>query len=501
MATPALELDISHKNTDDMYLEIFCLIWLDAGANAKDIRDTEQNLRSIINRFKKFQDVRQCQKFIEERSQKERVVIIVSGQLGREIVPSIHKLRQVISIYVYCMDKEGNKKWADKFAKVKAVVVELNQLISRIKADHKIQKIVEEPLSINIFTASSGAGTSTMGVNGQFVFYQVFIDCILRLKSTEKDKEELINVCKQQYQGNSIELSNLRNFQEDYSPEKVLWWYTKESFFYKTLNAALRNQDVHLIFLFRAFIFDIHCQLKNDQVKHPKLVYRSQMVSNNELKILKQCCGQFISINSFFSTSTDRQQALSFLNISEATDNLKPVLFEIDADPSVVTSKPFADISSHSEYPGESEILFMLCSIFRLNSIKQNSDDQVSIIGMRLCSDDVNTLKEVLVHMKKQLGSGETDLQTLGKLLWDLGKLDLAEKYFLRWLEQRPPNDALLGELYKNLGNVTSQVGKTEDSMKWWKKAVELENQKPREVSVPTSKCIETKLYHIDTTI
>ncbi|CAF4339697.1 unnamed protein product, partial [Rotaria sordida] len=60
--------------------------------------------------------------------------------------------------------------------------------------------------------------------------------------------------------------------------------------------------------------------------------------------------------------------------------------------------------------------------------------------------------------MKKQLGSGETDLQTLGKLLWNLGKLDLAEKYFLRWLEQRPPNDALLGELYKNLGKVTSQA-------------------------------------------
>ncbi|CAF1550797.1 unnamed protein product [Rotaria sp. Silwood1] len=156
MATVILPDNDFHTNVDDQYPEIFCLIWLDAGANAEDVRDTEQKLRSIINCLKKFQDLKQCQKYIEERSQNERVVMIVSGSLGREIVPSIHKLRQVISIYVYCMDKESNKKWAAKFAKVKAVVVKLDELIARIKDDHKIQKMVEEPLSINIFTTSTG---------------------------------------------------------------------------------------------------------------------------------------------------------------------------------------------------------------------------------------------------------------------------------------------------------------------------------------------------------
>ncbi|CAF5160798.1 unnamed protein product, partial [Rotaria sp. Silwood1] len=119
--------------------------------------------------------------------------MIVSGRLGREIVPSIYELRQVISIYVYFTDKESNKKWADKFAKIKAVVVELDELVVQIKADHKIQKMVEEPLSINIFTTSTDAGKSTMGINGQFVFSQVLIDCLLRLKSNQTDTKELID--------------------------------------------------------------------------------------------------------------------------------------------------------------------------------------------------------------------------------------------------------------------------------------------------------------------
>ncbi|CAF5176832.1 unnamed protein product, partial [Rotaria sp. Silwood1] len=40
---------------------------------------------------------------------------------------------------------------------VKAAVVQLDELVSRIKDDYKIQKIVEEPLSINTFTTGSGA--------------------------------------------------------------------------------------------------------------------------------------------------------------------------------------------------------------------------------------------------------------------------------------------------------------------------------------------------------
>ncbi|CAF3762472.1 unnamed protein product [Rotaria sp. Silwood1] len=82
-------------------------------------RNTEQKLASLVKHFEKFQDRAQCQKYIEERSKKDRLVIIVGGQLGKELVPSVHNLRQVMSIYVYCMDKQRNEQWACKFAKVK----------------------------------------------------------------------------------------------------------------------------------------------------------------------------------------------------------------------------------------------------------------------------------------------------------------------------------------------------------------------------------------------
>ncbi|CAF5041393.1 unnamed protein product, partial [Rotaria magnacalcarata] len=287
MATAISPNDSFYAADDDMRLEVFCLIWLDANSNAKDTRDTEQKLRSIINHLKKFQDVKKCQKFIEERSKNDRITIIVSGQFGQEIVPAIHKLRQVISIYVYCFDIVRNKQWSDKYTKVKGVVNKLDDLITRIKADYRIQKIVEEPLSINIFTTG---GSSTTGVNGQFVFSQVLIDCLLRLKPTKADKKELIDRCKQLYQGNQYELSKIHDFRQEYSPEKALWWYTRQSFFYKTLNAALRKQNIHFIFLFRGFISDIHRQLKANLAEDTLRAYRGQMISSDELETFKRSC-------------------------------------------------------------------------------------------------------------------------------------------------------------------------------------------------------------------
>jgi hypothetical protein len=119
MAAADLRNDDFQTNTDNRNLEIFCLIWLDAVQDLKEIKKTERKLRSIINNLKRFQDVKQCQQYIEQTSQKDRLVLVVSGRFGREIVPIIHKYRQIISIYVYCMDRESNEEWSREFVKVK----------------------------------------------------------------------------------------------------------------------------------------------------------------------------------------------------------------------------------------------------------------------------------------------------------------------------------------------------------------------------------------------
>jgi tetratricopeptide (TPR) repeat protein len=300
------------------------------------------------------------------------------------------------------------------------------------------------------------------------------MDCLTRLQYTEADKKELIDVCKQQYKGNRVELTNIREFQEEYSSKNALRWYTRESFFYKTLNAALRESAIHTIFLFRKYFTDIQHQLKNYQVQNPIRVYRCQTISSNELETLKNSCGQFISINSFFSTSMDKEQARSFLKAPDNTENIAGVLFEIDADPRMAVTKPFAYLSKFSEYEDEAEVLFMIGSIFRLDNVKRSKNGHVWIIRMTLCNDEEYDLREVLMDMKERFVSDKTNLLVLGKFLWEMAKPDFAEKYYKRMLDQLPLDDPLLIDLYKELATIKLHAGHKEESLKWRQKASEL---------------------------
>ncbi|CAF4827059.1 unnamed protein product [Rotaria magnacalcarata] len=198
-------------------------------------------------------------------------------------------------------------------------------------------------------------------------------------------------------------------------------------------------------------------------------------MSSDELKTLNASVGNFISVNSFFSSSASAKEARSFIHTFFIRDNLEPVLFEITADPNVATNKPFADISIFSEFNGEYEVVFMLGSIFRLNSVRRSSDHKLWVIQMTLCSEDTHGLKEVFLHIKKQYSEEDVNLETCAKLLWKLGKFNLAELYYKRFLEMFPPNDPLVGKIYENLCELASQTGDYDKSIHLHKKCIEFE--------------------------
>jgi hypothetical protein len=104
---------------NDNHLETISLIWLDANINVQKNRDTQEKLRSIMYHLKTFHDEEECKNYIEQTSKYNRVVLVISGQMSRQVLPSIHQLRQVLAIYINSNDTESNEKWACEFAKVR----------------------------------------------------------------------------------------------------------------------------------------------------------------------------------------------------------------------------------------------------------------------------------------------------------------------------------------------------------------------------------------------
>jgi tetratricopeptide (TPR) repeat protein len=350
----------------------------------------------------------------------------------------------------------------------------LDELILQIQSDQsrRRQYRSDEPLAILTFNSKNDSEQSTTDLNGRFLQYQLLISCLLKMKTTSTDKKEFILRCREIYKENPAQLKNIDDFEKEYVSEHSLWWYTTETFLYRLLNKALRIQDIDSLFLIRFFIRDIEQELHQRRYRSSISVYRGQLMSNDELNILKNSQNQFISINSFLSTSRKPEVALIYTDRPPNDSTIERVLFKIDADPNQIDIKPFADISGISKFDQEEEILMMAGSVFHLKDIYCDNN-QLWHIHMILCGENDYGLQTTFHQMRNQYSQGNTRLILFANVLIDMARFDNAENYLSRLLKQLPSDHKDIFKCYQALGKVSCEKGDYQLSHYYLDKALE----------------------------
>ncbi|CAF1170366.1 unnamed protein product [Rotaria sp. Silwood1] len=94
-------------------------VWLDASANSNSssFKKVEKQLKAKLENLITFNAINDFKEFIEIHDN-QTILLIVSASYGRQIVPEIHNLRQLLAIYVYCANIESNIQWAKDYTKV-----------------------------------------------------------------------------------------------------------------------------------------------------------------------------------------------------------------------------------------------------------------------------------------------------------------------------------------------------------------------------------------------
>lgn len=111
-----------HMKNEDGNMETYSIFWLDESAHNKQNMAAQHKLRSIINRLRIFVDPEEFINRVRCIKQGDITNLIVSGQMGRTVIPKIHELAQVKTIYVYCHDIKTNKEWSQSYSKVRALM-------------------------------------------------------------------------------------------------------------------------------------------------------------------------------------------------------------------------------------------------------------------------------------------------------------------------------------------------------------------------------------------
>jgi hypothetical protein len=190
------------------------------------------------------------------------------------------------------------------------------------------------------------------------------------------------------YESDKVEKGKINEFAVSYVSSDAIKWYTHDSFICRILNRALRQKDMDTLCAFRCVIINIHDQLQGlcARKTNKKVVihlYHEQSMSSEEVKRIQAHVGNFLCINSFLSTSIDRDTALIFAGPRESFEG---VLFDTQIDEIPAGTKPFADITSVSYYEDEEEVLFMLDAIFRIGQVTLDTIRNIWIIQLKLCT-------------------------------------------------------------------------------------------------------------------
>ncbi|CAF3835168.1 unnamed protein product [Rotaria sp. Silwood1] len=422
--------------SDNQNLELISLIWLDNMADAtQENREIQDKLRSIVNYLRTFDNCKQCEDYIRNiiNDKYDKIILIVSGKLGQEIIEHIHHLKQVISIFVYCIDKNKNELWANKYKKVRSVIVQINDLFEQIDLDRKSE---EQKLNQSI----------ELLINKDEI-----IPLILQIDSSLIDKKYLLNICSKFYENNISELENIREFEHLYSSSNALDWFFNETFLYRLLIKSLQIFNIEIIFLLRFFLQDINQQLIYCSTVYER-VYHGQLMTIDQINLINQSINdKYIRFNSFIIANRNKEQVINSLLNSSNTNDLHRVLFDIDSNQIG---------KQYKEY-----IIFPITTYFRIISV--NFEKQIWIVKIIVFNSNKSNENE---------NKNKNPFQ-LAHLLRHIGQLDQSEKLFYLLLNQYP---SMNSQCYDGLGRIAQDKGLYDISLNFYLKSLQTVSLKNR---------------------
>ncbi|CAF1627023.1 unnamed protein product [Didymodactylos carnosus] len=266
----------------------------------------------------------------------------------------------------------------------------------------------------------------------------------------------MIETCLEYYQNNKIELEKIKTFHDTYKPEDAIIWYTKDSFVYRLINKALRTEDIDLLYLFRFYIVDLCLQLEHERLSiTPLTVYRCQIMSREEFEQFET--GMLISTNTFFSTTRKLNIALAFISNALNTSEQVAVLFDIKIEFGL-TCIVVCDVDKYSEMSGENEILFSIGTVFKINCMTFDMDQNAFKIVMTATDNGFDKVQEHITATYEQFSYMQKPI-LFGRLLINMGDYLKAERYYNLMLESVEKDSLDAADIIHETANINYLKG------------------------------------------
>jgi tetratricopeptide (TPR) repeat protein len=456
----------------------YLLIWLNDSIDEtkEDYQNALAQLRNIVNDTNVFTNTDQCVDFITDIDD-ERVFMIISGALGKDLVPKIHDIAQISVIYIFCDNKEWHEQWAKEWLKIKGVHAEITHICEALRQASK--QTDQDLMPISFVPTTGGTFDQSLDqLEPSYMYTQIFKEILLEMVYSQQSICDFTAYCRS---GNDVSINNINKFEREYHSDLAIWWYTYPSSIFSLLNGALRTLESQTIMKMGFFIRDLHHQIEklhqqqfgghHDQVF---IVYRGQGLSNQDLEKLQKTKGGLIAFNNFLSTSKDRDVSLTFAKCALSKPDSVGILFRMTINLSI-SSTPFALIDKFSYFKDEEEeVLFSMHTVFRIGKINTiENNNHLYEVQLQLTADNDQEFRTLTEQIRQETFPDVNGWHRMVELLIKLGHFNQAEQVCSILLEQTT-GDKERGHFYYQLGLIQYNQGDYKQAILFYEKHLEI---------------------------
>ena len=207
----------------------FHLVWLDENIdeNNADCRNSITQLRQLVNTVNTFIDVDECIDFITDTKQ-ETTFMISSGTFGQTILPTIHDIQQVSTIYILSENKAQHEKWIKEWSQVKGVFADIKSICDTLKT--AVQDCDQNAVSLSFAQSTSVPSSRNLDtLDCSFMYTQILKEILLTTDFEQSHINDFLTYCRRELAGNTVELRNVDKLQVEYhSHQPILVVYISE---------------------------------------------------------------------------------------------------------------------------------------------------------------------------------------------------------------------------------------------------------------------------------
>lgn len=312
-----------------------------------------------------------------------------------------------------------------------------------------------------------------------YMYSVLFKEIILEIDEKDtKPLEDLIKYCREQ----GIAESELDYFQREYYHKSAIRWYSEKIFLCNMLDKALQSLDMNTMIKLSFFIRNLHFELKELYEKQLTnfqdqfIVYRGQLINEEDLQHLIHIRGGLFSFNNFLSTSKEKEVAMNIVrNEMEQNKAAIGIIFIMTIDPNKIsppTTTSFALIDDYSAVPSQQEILFTMHTIFRVIDIKQtNENSQLWEVELTISNDNDPELTSLMNCIKEDIS--ETGWYGMAKLMLRMGQFNQAEELYNKLLKNATGDDDK-AYIYQQLGKLKENLGEYQEAVQFYEKSIQI---------------------------